>query len=245
MKKIALLLLLTMSIVGMAQEKVLLRLNYEKGDVYETKMHMKQDLAGMMDLDIVMNMNMKINAIEGGLYNTEMKISHVTMNMTSQGNTMKYDSNDKEEDMNRFAKGAHSKMKPILTSSMEFTYDKLADVKDVKLISGTASIDSFKENSNTIVYPKEAVELGTSWKESKTTSQGVKLNYEYKVTSIDANKVVLTITGTISEIGTGDFNGKASVDRKTGNVSEMNVDMNMNVMGQKIKQNISMTTTKM
>ncbi|WP_299104844.1 DUF6263 family protein [uncultured Tenacibaculum sp.] len=205
---------------------------------------MKQNMIGMMDLDINMDMSMKVTGFENDYYSTEMKFTHATIDMMAQGKTIKYDSNVKEEDMNPFAKGAHVKMKPLLESVMGFTYDKLGEVKETKVISGTASADAFKENSNGIMYPKEAVEVGTAWKESKTTGEGVKMNYEYKITAIDNDKVTIGISGTISEVGAGTLTGTAYIERKTGNVSNLTIDMNMDIMGQKMKQVLTMTTTK-
>ena len=64
MKKVLLALLLCVSILGFSQDKVLLRLNYEKGDKYEVKTVMNQDMGEVMTKCMTMSMNLNVTNVE-------------------------------------------------------------------------------------------------------------------------------------------------------------------------------------
>jgi len=241
-KLIALLLFVTT--ISMAQEKALLRLNYEKGDAFVVKMRMNQVIGGAMEMNIGMDMSMDIKDVQNDLYLSEMSFTKMSMDMIAEGKTMNYTSDMKEEEMTPFAKGAHSQMKTLLETIVSFKYNKFGEVKETKIVSGTGDTSSFTENSNSIVYPKDPVKVGTEWKDTKKTSKGVDINYLYKVKEITSNKVLLDVTGTEGGNAKGDLKGTASIDRATGNIDKMDVVMDMDVMGQKMKSNIKMTTEK-
>jgi len=244
MKKILFTLLVCFTTVSMAQEKVLLRLNYEKGDVFLVKIATNQDMGELMKMGINMEMSMETKEVRNNIFTIETKFTNTSMTMASQGQTMSYDSNQKEEDMNPFAKGAHTKMKPLLETLISFDYDALGNIKDSKVISGTTNIDVFKENSSSLIYPEAPVSIGTTWENTRTSVEGAKMNYVYKVTSIDTEKVGFDVTGTISEIGTGTISGKGFINKKYGNIKEMDIEVKMNVMGQQVTSKIKLTTEK-
>ncbi|CAL2081612.1 conserved exported protein of unknown function [Tenacibaculum sp. 190524A02b] len=241
-KLIALLLFVTT--ISMAQEKALLRLNYEKGDAFVVKMKMNQVVEGAMEMNIGMNMEMDIKDVQDGVYSSEMSFKNTSIDMIMAGQTMSYNSDMKEEEMDPFAKGAHGQMKTLLETVAMFKYNEFGEITETKIISGSGDVSKFKENNNSIVYPKEAVTVGMEWKDSKTTSEGVNTNFVYKVTSIKKDKVLLDVTGTVGGIAKGDIKGTATIDRATGTIDIMDILMNMDIMEKKMKSNIKITTEK-
>ena len=99
------------------------------------------------------------------------------------------------------------------------------------------------------VFPDKPVKLGDSWKRNVTKStSGIAMNQEvtYTVKEINANTVVLSLTGditsskdngaTVTKIDdmSGDLKGTMEMDRSSGMIHVGNMDMNMKVkaMGQ-------------
>lgn len=243
MKKIAIALLLLVSTITFGQEKVLLRLNYEKGDVYEVNASVNQDMGGLMKMGINMSMQLKVTDVKEETYITEASFNGVKMDMETMGQKMKYDSNMKESEMDDFAKSAHGEMKELLETRIAFEYDKLGKIIEASLLSKKGNAKDFEDNMNSMVLPKEAVQVGSKWSEERSTKAGLKMNYEYEVTEITKDKVEVKVTGTIS--GEKDaISGVGSIDRKTGNMIKMDMDLIITVQGQKVNSKVIVTTTK-
>lgn len=243
MKKLVAALLLLTTTLSFGQEKVLLRYNYKKGDNYKVTANIAQKMGTMMDMNITMDMSFDISTVTKEGYTSDVVFDQVLMNMEMNGQKMKYDSKTKEAEMDPFSKGVHTKMQPLLDTSILFEYDKLGNISKTEIISGKADITQFKDNMNSIIYPEEAISVGSEWNGKQKTKEGVEINYTYKVTAIKADKITFDISGTIAAME-GDVSGNGIIDRKTGNMDEMNIIMNMSVQGQSIASNIKMTCTK-
>lgn len=243
MKKILVTLLLFIVTISFAQEKVLLRLNYEKGDVYQVNASIKQNMGELMNMDINMKMDLKITDVVDYGYITEASFKNVKMDMNAMGQNMKYDSDMKESEMDAFAKGAHLEMKELLKTLIAFQYDKLGKILKAKIITGKGNVKDFEESMNSMVLPEEPVVIGSIWKTSKSTKSGEKLDYIYEVTEINPDDVIVKVSGSVSgEENT--ISGKGIIDRKTGNMSNLDMDLIIKVKGQKINSKVVMTTTK-
>lgn len=243
MKKLLSILLLFTCTLVFSQEKVLLRLNYETGDTYEIKTVLNQNMGEMMKMDMSMYMNLKVTDVKDDNIVTQATFSHVTMNMESMGQKMGYDSNTKESEMDPFALGAHSEMKKLLESVLIIENDKLGNVKNTELKSGMADISAFKDNMSGMVYPKEAVEVGTKWTAIKE-QQGMNLESTYEVVSITDDTVELEITGKITGASKGTLDGKSSIEKDTGNLSKSEINMSFSIEGQDVKSKIIITSEK-
>ncbi|MFD0994061.1 DUF6263 family protein [Tenacibaculum geojense] len=242
MKKVLLGLLLVTTMVSYAQEKVLLRLKYNKGDKYAMKMNMKQDM-GMMLMNMNMDFQVDVKDVVKDVFTTHMTINHVKTDMNQAGMEISYDSSQKEEEMSAMAKGIHARMKPLLSLLIAVETNNLGKVVSTKVLEGQGDASSMTQNSSSVVYPEEKVGVGSSWTNT-TSREGMKIVYTYTVKSIDAKNVVLDLKGKVSELGEGNVSGAITIDRATGIPSESNINMNVSISGQTIKSDVAVITTK-
>ena len=96
MKRILIALLVITSIAVSAQESVLLRLNYTKGDSYLMTVESKQGMGAQGGLNMKMNMGVIVSEVSGDNVKTESKILSVALDMMQGGMAMSYDSNKKD-----------------------------------------------------------------------------------------------------------------------------------------------------
>ncbi|WP_426430548.1 DUF6263 family protein [Winogradskyella sp. HB-48] len=243
MKKILVALLLCISTLAFSQEKTLLRLNYKKGDVYEIKTVMNQNMGEVMTMDMDMTMSLNVTEVKDNNITTEATFNHVKMSMESMGQKMAYDSNTKESEMDPFAQGAHAEMKKLIESVVLIENDTRGNITNTELKSGTADISAFKDNMGGMIYPEDPVEVGTTWSASKE-QQGMTIESTYKVTAITDDTVELEVTGKITGTAEGTLDGKSNINKETGNVIKSEVNMAFTVEGQKVGSTITITSTK-
>ena len=244
MKRIFTLCLLIVATVGVAQESALLRLNYEKGDTYLMKMNMDQNMGdGMMLMSMTMHMPIEVKGVNEDVFDTEVSFSKVVMNMEQGGTKMAYDSDSKLEDMDAVAKQMHTQFGPMLEMVLGTKTNNLGEVLETKLIKGTGDAKQFASQTQSVTYPKEKITVGYSWSD-KREENGMTMTYEYTVQSIDANNVILDLSGNITGGAEGILSGNLSIDRKLGIPSESNITMDMNAAGQKIASVIKLTMEK-
>lgn len=244
MKKILTLLVFAITFSTVAQEEVLLRLNYKKGDTYLFKVNMEQDM-GMMQMTMNMNMQTDVTDASEDAIETKNKFVKITMEMNAMGEKMKYDSDDKEEDMDEFGKGMHSKMKDLKDVEIAMTYDKLGNIKAKDLKDGQEAVANlFKENSSSFVLPKEAVKVGSSWTFQKE-SKGMTNKYKYTVKEIKEDTVLIDVTGEVTGEGEGTSKGTGVIERATGLLLNMELDMDMKVKGMDVEGKMKFTTEKL
>lgn len=243
MKKVLLALLLCVSTLAFSQDKALLRLNYEKGDTYEVKTVMKQNMGEMMKIDMTMTMDLNVTDVKEDAIVSEATFSHVKMNMESMGQKMDYDSNTEESELSPFGQGMHVEMKKLLETVVTIENDKLGNVTKTDIKSGLADVSSFKDNMNSMKYPKEAIEVGYKWTETKQR-EGMNIESTYEVASITDDSVELKVTGNVSGSAKGTLDGKSSIERATGNVSKSEVNMALTLEGQNFETSVIVTSTK-
>jgi len=243
MKKIFTLLLLTVTLASSAQS-TLLRLNYNKGERYDVKMNMVQNMAAA---GVFMNMNiemaMEVKDVKKAIYDVEMKIKKMTMDMKQGAMEMSYDSTKKEADLDDKGKQMKAQMDPMLSVTIFSEITNLGKVLETKVTPDIPSAAQFKKQSNGIVYPEKAVKVGDTWTMEKNEN-GVQMNFTYKVKSITNTTVQLDVTGTIAGIGKGTITGDVTIDKSTGVPTKSTINMDMEVQGQKVKTSVEMTTEK-
>ncbi len=242
MKKILGFLFLTITAISFSQEKVLLRLNYENGDVYQVDASIKQDMGEFLKMDIIMKMDMEVTEAKENSYLTETSFKNIKMDMNTMGKKMQYDSDTKESEMDDFSRGVHSEMKKLLTTLVSFEFDKRGNVVETKVISGESQAKDFEQSMGAMVLPEEAVTIGSTWSFKKTSKEGIEMNYIYEVTAINPDNVEVKISGTVT--GEEAISGTGLIDRKSGNMSKMDVDMIIKIQGQKVNSKVFLTTTK-
>ncbi len=245
MKKLFTLFILAMSMSVYAQESVLLRLNYQKGDKYRVKAVMKQTMS-MMTNNIEAVSMQEVVGIKGDKTTLNSTTDKFVMDMNKMGQAVHYDSSMDEKEMDQMAKTMHTQMKPYITSTFSVTYDNLGNIMDAKLVKGTGNLEQFKQGLSVgTVYPKEAVKVGSQWTD-KNNINGFDYTKTYTVDKIDKNFVYVKVLVKISGMGgTGTGDGMMKIDKNTGLMVSATSKNTISAMGQEIKTEATITNTKL
>ena len=243
MKRILTLVLVAFTLVSTAQESVLLRINYKKGEQFLIKMEMDQDMPAMA-MNMTMDMAVDIKSAKEGVFETETKFTRIGMDMLQGGMNMSYDSNMKDEELDEMGMALKGQMGPMLQIVITSKTDVFGKVSDVVITPNLPSASQFADQSGNVVYPEKAVKVGDTWSIEKDEN-GMKMNYIYTVKSITKEKVGVDLSGKISGMAIGTISGDMSIDRSVGIPMLFNMKMDMTVNGQKVSTTMKMTTTKM
>ncbi|QTD38233.1 hypothetical protein JL193_02700 [Polaribacter batillariae] len=244
MKKLLILFVLATAFNATAQETALLRLNYAKGDTYKIDMKVTQNAGAAMSSTIKMTMKQDIASVTGDLFTSNMKIEKMSMDMMQGGQIMSYNSSTKEEDLDQMGKMLATQMKPFLKAKFTTKGNNRGEVLETTVTPNVPGAEDMLKQSGNVIYPKEAVKVGTEWSMDKN-EKGMELKFNYKVVEITANNVKLEVTGTVGGMATGTISGNMNVDRKSGIPSNSKIDMKMTVQGQEILTGVESSMTKM
>lgn len=242
MKKILVLLFLAVSATHIAQESVVLRVNYEKGGKYITNITQSITSEAMM-MGMNIDMATEVKDAKDAVYTTESKITKIAMDMMQGGMNMSYDSSKKDEELDEMGLMMKSQMSPILNVMIFSKTNNLGEVLEMKMEPSVPSAGQFQNLSSSVVYPEKAVKVGDTWSDEKE-NQGVKTTTEYKVTSITKTKVLLDCTGTLSGAGKGTLKGNLEIDRKSGLPIQSNIKIDMTASGQNMKISVNVAMKK-
>ena len=244
MKKLLILFIAITAHVSIAQESIKLRLNYTPGDVYNVSMNMKQEMGVVMSMGMDINMNMEITEVNGDTYESKMKFTKMTMDMLQGGMAMSYDSSKSDDELDASGKAMKTQMQPMLEAVMFTKGNNLGEVLETSIEPQVLGMEDLAKNqTSNIIYPKEAVKVGSTWSITKE-EKGNKMSFTYKVNSISKEKVVWNITGNISGNATGTITGTMNVDRASGVPLNTIIDMKMMIMNQEMTSNVTMKMVK-
>ena len=239
MTKKIIVLLLFISTITFAQEKVLLRLNYEKGQKYTMDMKMAQVIGvGVMTNNMHIQMKYNITSVSDDTYESSSKITKMVMDMKQGAVNISYDSSKKDEELDETGKMMKSKMQPMLSATIMTKGDNLGNILETKVEpSNIQGAKDFSKQSSSVIYPKEAVAVGDTW--TKTRNDGaMNFSFTYKVKSISEKNVLIDISGKITGAAEGDITGSMDIDRSTGMPSESKINMTMKIQGQDASTNM-------
>ena len=99
MRKLFTLVAIAISIVTTAQESTLLRLNYNVGDTYVITASTIMGQDGETTMDMQIDMDMVVKEAKDSVYNVEMGIMAIKMDMNVSGMDISYNSSMNKEDM--------------------------------------------------------------------------------------------------------------------------------------------------
>lgn len=243
MKKLLILFLLIYANISVAQESVLLRLNYEKGATYDVSMKMTQNMGAIMSTGISINMDIKILDVKEDIYDSEMKFTKMSMNVLQGGNVMSFDSTKNEDELNDTDKMMKAQMGPMLEAVVFAKGNNLGEVLEVSVNPNVPGMEDIANQSSNVVYPKEAVKVGSTWTMTRD-DKGMKMDFIYKVKSILKDKLILDLSGDVSGMASGKINGNMDINRKSGIPLNTSINMTLSVSGQELKSNVTMTMSK-
>lgn len=242
MKKIAIALLLLVSTITYGQEKVKLRLKFDKGDIYKTHMVMKQDM-GMVVMDMEMSMEMLVQDVKDQDYNVKNNFTYFSTKIEQEDKKLNYNSNMKDEELDDETKEFADKMKPLLETTIFLSMDKLGKSKLLKLVPEVTGVTKLKDQMSSVIYPEEEVSVGSYWTNTQNT-EGIEMETTYKVTQITDDFVIADISGKMSLVPNAKINGNVKINRSTGMVSTMKMNIDINMMGVVMKTNSEITVEK-
>ncbi|TDQ29879.1 DUF6263 family protein [Tenacibaculum caenipelagi] len=231
-------LLLFVSTITLAQEKVLLRLNYEKGDSYTMNMKMAQVMGmGVMTNDMNIQMKYDITNVSDDTYESTAKYTKMAMDMKQGAMQVSYDSTKKEEELDDTGKMMKSQMKPMLEATIFMKGDRMGTILETKAEPNFQGAEKITDQSNSVVYPENAVAVGDTWTMNKN-KDGMSLDFTYKVKSISSKNVLLDVSGKVSGVADGNITGSIDIDRKSGILTESKINMTMKIQGQDLTTNM-------
>ena len=243
MKKLLILIVIAFTINTNAQESTLLRLNYKKGDVYETTMNMSQEMGTVMSMDMTITMNTNITASTADTYVGEMKISGITMDMSQGGMSISYDSSKSDEDLDATGKMMKAQMGPMLQAVITVKGNSLGEVTETTVEPNIPGTSDFANQSNNVVYPEKALRVGDTWTMNKE-EKGMNIDFTYKVTSITSTNVLLDVSGKVSGNASGTVTGTMDIDKNSGVPLVAKIDMDLDAQGQKLTTKMVATTKR-
>jgi hypothetical protein len=243
MKKLLILFLVIYANISVAQESVLLRLNYEKGATYDVSMKMTQNMGAIMSTGISINMDIKILDVKEDTYDSEMKFTKMSMNVLQGGNVMSFDSTKNEDELNDTDKMMKAQMGPMLEAVVFAKGNNLGEVLEVSVNPNVPGMEDIANQSSNVVYPKEAVKVGSTWTMTRD-DKGMKMDFIYKVKSILKDKLILDLSGDVSGMASGKINGNMDINRKSGIPLNTSINMILSVSGQELKSNVTMRMSK-
>ncbi|SHN02155.1 hypothetical protein [Polaribacter sp. KT 15] len=243
MKKLLLLFVLSIAFNSVAQESVLLRANYKKGDTYLVNLDQSQSMGAQGGVDMKMTMSMEVTEASNEKITTSSNIKSINMNMLQGGNVMTYDSSTKEEDLDEMGKMMSQQFKPMMQAKIISTLTSRGEILETKVDPSNPMMDQFTKQAKGVTYPVEKVSVGSSW-EDEVNEQGMSVKTVYKVSKIAAGKVYIDVSGTVSGMGTGDVKGNLIVNADSGVQETLNLIMNMNAGGMEMEITTKSTTTK-
>lgn len=245
MKKVLIALLVITSITTTAQESVLLRLNYTKGDSFLVTTESNQNMGSQGGMNMKMTMGMIVADVVEENIKTESQITSIVMDMMQGGMTMSYDSNKNDEELDQMGQMLKSQFAPMMESVIYNTLDSQGNVLDTKLDPAIPGMEQMTNRAmSTINYPKEKVSVGSSWT-SENENQGMKMTTKYTVSSIADGFVTLDVSGDMSGVGTGTIKGKSTVEISSGMSNNSEIEITIATQGMNITGTTKTTVSKM
>ena len=245
MKKVLIALLVITSITTTAQESVLLRLNYTKGDSFLVTTESNQNMGSQGGMNMKMTMGMIVDDVVEDNIKTESQITSIVMDMMQGGMTMSYDSNKNDEELDQMGQMLKSQFAPMMEAVIYNTLDSQGNVIDTKLDPAIPGMEQMTNRAmSTINYPKEKVSVGSSWT-SENEIQGMKMTTKYKVSSIADGFVTLDVSGDMSGVGTGTIKGKSTVEISSGMSNNSEIEITIATQGMNITGTTKTTVSKM
>jgi hypothetical protein len=244
MKKALITLLVIISLTVSAQESVLLRLNYTKGDSFLVTTESNQSMGAQGGMNMKMTMGMIVADVEEDNIKTESQITSIVMDMMQGGMTMNYDSN-KSDELDQMGQMLKSQFAPMMEAIIYNTLDHQGNVIDTKLDPAIPGMEQITNGSMTVInYPKEKVSVGSSWT-SENENQGMKMITKYTVSSIADGLVTLDVSGDMNGAGTGTIKGKTTIEISSGISNSSETEITIATQGMNITGTTKTTISKM
>lgn len=243
MKKVLIALFVITTLSVTAQESVLLRLNYTKGDSFLVTTESNQSMGSQGGMNMKMTMGMIVADVAEENIKTESQITSIVMDMMQGGMTMNYDSNKSDEELDQMGQMLKSQFAPMMEAIIYTSQDRMGNMIETKVEPSIPGMEQLTNSSNTVNYPEEKVSVGSSWT-SENNNQGMTTSTTFTVSSIANGVVILDVSGEVSGAGTGSIKGKTTVDISSGVPTSATLEVTISAQGMDITVTTNTTTTK-
>jgi len=129
----------------------------------------------------------------------------------------------------------------MLQSVISKKENKLGKV--LEAVAEPAFQGSENVGESSVIFPEKAVREGDTWTMDRTTN-GMNMQFVFKVKSISKTTVGLEVAGTVSGMGTGTITGTMQIERASGVVVKSTITTNVNAGGQEVKTMATVAVTK-
>jgi len=240
MKKIVMLLLAFYSLTAVSQE-VLLKFNYQKGDVYLLKLEMNQNLGIMGGIDMSAEMKMDIKDVKASEITAESKIQKMQVDVLQSTKTISYGTEMKEEGLDDSQKKLKAQFDPMMKALVTQIFNRQGKTLSTKVVPQILGMESFGQRAE---YPIAPVKVGSTWNVEVSDNTAGVIKMIYTVSEINKGKVLATITGTASSLIGSEIKGNIIIDVASGNPDITNVLISTEVQGSKITVGTKIISTK-
>ncbi len=244
MKKFIIALFICVSISVGAQESVLLRVNYTKGDQYEMKMEQNQNLGPMGTMNMSLMYQMMVSGQEGANFKLQSKIAKIVFTQSQGEMTVSYDSSSKSDSLDQMGVMLKNQFEPMLKVAISSKVTPLGAVQDIVIDPALPGMEQLTKQVGDFLYPEEKVSVGSTWSVTNE-NQGMKIVSTYKVAKIEDDTVFLDIVGVLSGAGEGTLKGSVQIDAKTGIQQSSSQQITISVQGMEVTNTTTTTITKM
>jgi len=230
------------SIESVEGDKVLIRLKPNVGDTQKTIMTFNMSAAGgqSMEMNMAMNIDMKVTDKQEGLYTYEVKYNSVKMKANSGGMEMNYDSSAKEQTgINMMI---DNEMKALLGKPITMKMSDQGKITDFHLPDMGDNQQMGDLSSMSLPLPEKPVGAGDSWTAERPLEGMSTMNMKMKVDKITVDDVLIETNGDISDTSgakIGNFDGNYKLDRKTGFTKDGTIRMDMGTQDRQMKMELN------
>ena len=244
MKKVISLFAL-LCVVSLSAQSAKLTYNVKKGDKYQIDMKMKQNMAPIMTMDIGITMTTETLNVKNGKIENKSVIDRMIMDMTAQGESVKFDSDKDDSELTEDEKKMKAEMGPAMNTIIYQTMDVYGKLLEQRTVPEMKQADQILSQNQitSMVYPKEKVKVGSTWDFSQDLS-GMKMTMTYKVTKITDSAVFADMTGSMAGMGDAKINGKLEIDRSSGMPTNVTMNVSMGAAAMGMAMDIEMTSKK-
>ncbi|ERJ58316.1 DUF6263 family protein [Sphingobacterium paucimobilis] len=232
-----------------AQEKIVFKLNPEKGKVMTFEMNMKSDIEGTQNMIMDMKMKMKMSAtnVTDSTIQYQTKYTQLKTDINAGFISISYDSAVEPND--QMGKTMANQLKPLLENTLTITMNHRAQVVDMDFPNvPDAAFDRSSIQGMSVPYPTHPIAVGDSWENEIALPQlGIKGKNTNTFTEKTVDGYKITVAGTYMDDSgkvLGTTSGYYIVDTNTFFTKTSNIDTELEVQGNKIKSSMELNESR-
>jgi hypothetical protein len=242
MKQLIIIILILLSCTACRQkgrQHVLLRLKYQKGDVFDIRY--QTYITAESETEPIKNeyvrMTFKVDSVlQNGEYLLSAKYVYVRVDNNKGLIRQSYSSDQDENAMSQSERAIHENFKAIRDSVFTLTVNNRGQLKKPMAFAGgrpipTAFAPIDFENCQ-IVFPKDSIVTGDEWiNERISPDTKNRRSYTYTLYSIKEGTMEVGVKGEFEQAGSGEthaFTGEYTIKREDQNLVSGNIEMSGN-----------------